>query len=69
MSSILYRYLIYIRPFIRWTEEILGLETTQPSYLWLAQHTIDIEAVVEEGIGNDDDEEEEQPLDAKLLAA
>jgi hypothetical protein len=37
--------------------------------LWPAQHTIDIEAVAEEGIGNNDDEEEEQPLDAKLSAA
>jgi hypothetical protein len=33
-SWILYRYLVYIRPFVRWTEQKLGIGPQFPGYLW-----------------------------------
>ena len=58
VTSILYQYLVYIRPFIRWTEKELKIEPEQPQYLFPARHKINIEAGVEaaieiEGLGDE----------------
>jgi hypothetical protein len=64
VSSILYRYLLCIRPFVQWTEKELNIETEQPSYLWPARHRINIEDNSKED--NEDSEDDEDDEDDSI---
>jgi hypothetical protein len=67
VSQILYKYLIYIRPFVRWTEKDLEIEPEQPGYLWPARHNTDIEAAKENIVGEDEDDDEDDEDDDDIM--
>jgi hypothetical protein len=68
VTSILYRYLVFIHPFARWSEEVSGLDAPdQPCYLWPARHKHNIEPEATDSKDQEEDNpEDEDPEDEDL---
>lgn len=68
VSQLLYQYLVYIRPFVRYLQQSLQLSRPeQPAYLWPAYHGLNIEPQLPSLLDGEDDKSDRELEDIERL--